>query len=181
MGATTGLVTVAEFERMQDPPGFKLELHHGEVVKVPPPMPSHVDVQDRIAQVLRALASSEWRIRTELPFRPQAEHEVWVADVGLIGAARWHDAGRARVYPLGAPEIVIEVLSPSNTVREMYDREQTCFEGGCREFWVVDPETRQVHVTSPDRPRRTYGSGEQVPIALLGRGTVPVDQIFQDS
>jgi Uma2 family endonuclease len=180
MGTTAGLVTVAEFERMRDPAGFRLELHHGEVVKLPPPKPNHVSVQDRIAEALRAIASAEWRALVELPFRPQAEHEVWVADVGVINAVRWRDAGRANVYPLGAPELVIEVLSPSNTVSEMYDRERTCFNGGCREFWIVDPDTRRIYVTFPDAPKRTYGSGEQVPVALLGDATIAVDQIFQD-
>jgi hypothetical protein len=61
----------------------------------------------------------------------------------------------------------------------MFDRERTCFNGGCREFWIVDPETRQVHVTSPDGPRRTYRSGEQIPIALLSGASLAVDLIFQ--
>jgi Uma2 family endonuclease len=180
MGATTGLVTVAEFERMKDPPGFKLELHHGEVVKVPPPKPKHVATQNRIAKLLAASTAGTWEVMMELPFRPQAEYEVWVADVGVIQAARWRDAERASVYPFGAPEIVIEVLSPSNTASEMYDRERICFDAGCREFWVIDPEACQVHVTSPDGPRRTYRSGEQVPAALLGSVTIPVNSVFQD-
>jgi Uma2 family endonuclease len=171
MGATTGLVTVAEFERMQDPPGFRLELHHGEVVKVPPPKPKHVAVQNRLAQILRTAVPSTWIVMMELPFRPQAEHEVWVADVGVIDAVRWHDAERASAYPVGAPQMVIEVLSASNTVTDMFDREQTCFNGGCHEFWVIDADKRQVHVTSRDGPRRTYSAGEQV-IALLGNATI---------
>jgi Uma2 family endonuclease len=180
MGATTGLVTVAEFERMQDPPGFKLELHHGEVVKVPPPTTNHAEIQDRLLDALRSVATAEWKIRTELAFRPLEEHEVWAADVGVIRRERWQNALEKHEYPLGAPEIVIEVLSPSNTASEMYDRERICFDARCREFWVVDPEARQVHVTTPDGPRRTYRSGEQVPVPLLGSATIVVDQIFED-
>ncbi len=100
MGTTAGLVTVAEYERMQDPPGFRLELRHGEVIEVPPPKPRHVHVQSRIAGALRAAASTAWEVFPELPFRPQAEHEVWVADVGIIDAVRWRYADQANVYPL---------------------------------------------------------------------------------
>ena len=178
MGTTTGLVTVAEYERMQDPPGFRLELHHGEVVKVSFPTTDHAVVQDRIVDALRSIASAEWKIRAELAFRPQQEHEVWSADVGVMRMERWRSAHQQKVHPPGAPKIVIEVLSPSNTVREMYDRERTCFDGGCREFWVVDPDIREVHVTSPDGPRRTYRSGDQAPTVLLGGATIAVDQIF---
>ena len=77
-------------------------------------------------------------------------------------------------------ELIIEVLSPSNTGSEVYDRERTCFDGGCREFWIVDPDTRQVHVTTPKSPRHTYRSGEQIPVTLLGGATITVGLIFQD-
>jgi Uma2 family endonuclease len=181
MGTTAGLVTVAEFERMQDPKdGSRLELHHGEVVTVPPPKSDYAELQDRMLDALRAIARSEWKIRTELAFRPKAEHEVWSADVGVMGVERWENARRQKAYPLGAPELVVEVLSPSNTASEMYDRERTCFDAGCREFWIVDPDTRQIHVTSPDGPSRTYRSGEKIPVALLGGAMIEVDQIFQD-
>jgi len=178
MGTTAGLVTVAEFERMKDPAGFKLELHHGEVVKVPPPTTDHAEIQDRLLDVLRSVASAEWKIRTEFAFRPLEEHEVWAADVGVMRRERWQSALEKHEYPLGAPEIVVEVLSPSNTVREMFDREQTCFEGGCREFWVVDPETRRIYVTSPDSPKRAYGSGDQVRSVVLSGAAIAIDNIF---
>lgn len=37
--STTALVTVGEFRRMEDPPGFRLELHNGEVVRIGVPIP----------------------------------------------------------------------------------------------------------------------------------------------
>ena len=164
---------------MQDPPGFKLELHHGEVVKVPPPKKRHSAVRTRLNRALLSMLGDVCYVQTEFPFKV-GEHDAWVADLGVTAASRWAAVPDDSWFS-GAPEIVIEVLSPSNTASEMYDRERTCFEGGCREFWVVDPDARQVYVTSPDGPRRTCRSGEQVPIALLGRGTVAVNQIFQDS
>jgi Uma2 family endonuclease len=80
----------------------------------------------------------------------------------------------------GAPELIVEVLSPSNTASEMFDRQRTCFEGGCLEFWVVDPETAQIHVTPVNGPTRTYRAGENVPVSLLGAASLSVDQIFND-
>ena len=65
---------------------------------------------------------------------------------------------------------MIEVLSPSNTVEEMLDKERTCLEGGCREFWLVDEKRRQVKVSTPDGVTRTYHEGQETPLnAVRGR------------
>jgi Uma2 family endonuclease len=178
MGTTAGLVTVAEFERMPNPKnGSRLELHHGEVVEVPPAKPDHAEIQDRITDALRAIASADWKIRAEFTFRPKPEHEIWEADVGVMRRDRWEQALGGNQYPLGAPEMVVEVLSPSNTASEMYDRERMCLDAGCREFWVVDPKTWQIRVSTADRVWQTYGAGDQVPVSLFG-GSIALDEIF---
>lgn len=38
-------------------------------------------------------------------------------------------------YLRGAPDLIIEVLSPSNTATEICDKEKLCLENGAREFW----------------------------------------------
>ena len=37
-----------------------------------------------------------------------------------------------------APEICIEILSPSNTMAEMDEKKELYFARGCKEFWVCD-------------------------------------------
>ena len=74
--------------------------------------------------------------------------------------------------------MVIEVLSPSNTVSEMLDREKVCLENGCQEFWLVDIERRQVKVSTPDGRTLTYRAGQEIPLPLLNSGRLAVDAIF---
>lgn len=53
-----------------------------------------------------------------------------------------------------APDLAVEVLSPSNTKDEMARKRQEYFAGGTRLVWEVDPIKRTVRVyTSPTRPR----------------------------
>lgn len=80
----------------------------------------------------------------------------------------------------GTPELVIEVLSPSNTVSEMIDRERTCMQGGCKEFWVVEPDFQLVRVTRLDGRTAPYETGAEIPLDLLGGGTLSVASIFSD-
>lgn len=54
--------------------------------------------------------------------------------------------------PLGGPDLVVEVLSPSNTKREMALKREEYFRGGVRLVWEIDPRQRTVRVyTALDR------------------------------
>jgi Uma2 family endonuclease len=46
----------------------------------------------------------------------------------------------------GAPDLVIEILSPSNTAIEMHRKLNLYLDAGVREYWVIDPEEKLVEV-----------------------------------
>ncbi len=81
-------------------------------------------------------------------------------------------------YFHGAPDLVIEVLSPSNTKAEMRDKATLCLANGCLEFWVLDEMKRQVAVSTPNGVTITYRSGQVIPLRLFGDASLAVDQIF---
>ncbi len=60
-------------------------------------------------------------------------------------------------YFRGVPEIVIEVLSPSNTASEMTAREEICLRRGGQEFWLVDPVRESVRVVRADGEAAVHG------------------------
>ena len=114
-----------------------------------------------------------------MAFRPLPEHELWVADVACLSAERLKQAD-PEAYIAGAPDLVIEILSPSNTATEIYDKEKLCLENGALEFWVVDPDRRQVKVSTPDGLTHTWRSGQEIPLPAFGRdAVVKVDDIFR--
>ena len=45
---------------------------------------------------------------------------------------------------VGAPDFVIEILSPSNTKHELRDKYELYEESGVGEYWIVDPQRRSV-------------------------------------
>ena len=49
------------------------------------------------------------------------------------------------IYPV-APDLAVEVLSPSNTIKEMDNKRAEYFASGCSLFWIVDPDDRTVTV-----------------------------------
>src|SRR4051794_31288499 len=178
MAVSTHLLTVAEFRQLPEDGGpVYHELRHGEVVPVTRPKFKHHLIQSRLRDRLKALAPQGAFVEYEVAFRALPEHELRVADVAFIAAERV-----AGIDPddnlHGAPDLVIEVLSPSNTAAEIYDKEKLCLENGAREFWVVDPDRRQVKVSTADGHTITYPSGQQIPVPLFGTAHVAVNDIF---
>lgn len=175
-GTPTKLMTFAEFEQLPDPPeGFRYELRHGELFTVAPPKIDHSRVQWRIRRLLERAAGAAGIVDKEIGFRLLSEHEYRIADVAFVSRARWDSA---EDYLAGAPEIVVEILSPSNTVAEMLDREKVCLENGCQEFWPVDPGLKLVRISTPDGHAITYHSGQEIPLPLLNGARLAVDAIF---
>jgi Uma2 family endonuclease len=170
---TAKLMTFAEFERIPNPPGHRYQLHHGELVKVPFPEFRHVRAQWQLRRLLEKAAGNAGVVHTEMPYRPLPEHECWGADIVYLAKARWDSVDR---YLMGAPDLVIEVLSPSNTAAEMLDKRNLCLENGSHEFWVVDVDHRQVEVSTPDGHTITYKRGQEIPLFFGGR--IAVDAIF---
>lgn len=79
------------------------------------------------------------------------------------------------------PDLAIEVLSPSNTAREMTLKRRHYFEAGVRLVWIVDPKRRTVAVyTGPDRPARRDASATLDGGDVLPDFALPLANLFAD-
>jgi Uma2 family endonuclease len=176
LATTTGLLTVEQFRKLPETGPFYYELRHGEAVPVPRPKLKHILIQERLHELLKQ-GVPEMFIAVEFPFRALPEHELRVADVAIVSRDRIEQADREDNLR-GAPDLVVEVLSPSNTVAEINDKEKLCLENGSKEFWIVDPDLRQVKVSTPDGITTTFRSGHEISLRTFGTGALKVDEIF---
>jgi Uma2 family endonuclease len=87
--------------------------------------------------------------------------------------ARWDNIDPKGLL-VGAPELV----SPSKTVAEIFDKRTLCLENGSGEFWTVDIEHRQVEVSTPDGRGTTYKSGQYIALFFAEGAQLAVDSIF---
>jgi Uma2 family endonuclease len=46
----------------------------------------------------------------------------------------------------GPPDLAIEIVSPSNSHKELFMKFNYYLEAGVREYWVVDPEEKRIQV-----------------------------------
>jgi Uma2 family endonuclease len=86
--------------------------------------------------------------------------------VAYLTNARWNSIDR---WLAGSPDLVVEVLSPSNTATEILDKKETCLQTGAIEFWLVDLDHSLVEISTTDGHTRTYKPGQEIPLFFGGR------------
>src|SRR3954451_23852032 len=148
-GVLTVLTTYEEFARLPDPAaGYRYELHNGEVVLVPPPKPRHKMAQLKILKLLRFLEDFGYEISEEFPYKPAPQLQFWYADVAVYPKDIARQMAGWDEYECYSPQLVVEVLSPSNSRQEVNPQRVASMSNGTREFWVFDLENHVVTVTT---------------------------------
>ncbi len=83
------------------------------------------------------------------------EHDpdtVRIPDCSFIRAERVErEAPERGIWP-GAPDLAVEVLSPSNRFTAMIEKVEDYLSAGVRLVWVIDPEARVAFSYAPNRP-----------------------------
>lgn len=67
------------------------------------------------------------------------------AQPDLLFIAR-ENAGIVKNWVFGAPDLVVEVLSPSSIRRDRYDKLEQYARFGVKEYWIVDPANRSLEI-----------------------------------
>jgi len=142
-------ITVEQFAALPESETELCELHDGEVVYVSAPKKRHTQAQRCVAKALAPVADASGILEPEMPFRLSG-FDIRRADVGFATWERWN-AVPEDGWLDGAPDFMVEVLSPSDSKRELMEREARCLANGCREFWTMYPEERRIRVATLDR------------------------------
>ena len=104
----------------------------GNIIMSPPPRSRHAEYQTEIAVLLRNQLRGGLSI-AECPI--QTSEGVKAADVAWVSNERRASKPNDPVY-LIAPEICVEVESPSNQEAELMERGRLFFEKSAEEFWL---------------------------------------------
>lgn len=108
---------------------------HGKVIMNPPAEFSHGGRQADFVSLIREHAPASGKVTVECPI--STSEGVKVADVAWVSAKRLLKIGGRKTLS-GAPEICVEVLSPSNTRGEIEEKRRLYFEAGAKEVWICD-------------------------------------------
>jgi Uma2 family endonuclease len=177
MAALPDLITVKRFRQLPEDGEFACELHHGELARMTRPKAAYWDLQLRLTDLLRAELRG-FGIGMEFPFRALPEFDLRAADVAAITRERY-----AAIDPEdnlhGAPDLVIEVQSPSNTPRKLQELASLCLANGAVEFWIVDRALKSITVVQRDGSRETYGVDATISLAAFAGAGLAVKAVFE--
>lgn len=82
----------------------------------------------------------------------------------------------------GAPDLAIEIVSPSNSLSEMLIKFNYYLEAGVREYWIIDPIEKKVQVHVYENGHfisSVYREKSAVPVAVLQGLTINLEEIWQ--
>jgi len=165
MKAAHPRVSFADLERWPED-GRQYELYDGEVYVVPSPLPLHQIVSARLYDALRDYSRQHGGIVLYAPLDiVLTEYDVVQPDLLLFTRDR---AGliNPRKVTRHAPDLAIEILSPSTAGNDRGRKMQLLARHGVREYWLVDPVAVTVEVY--------WLSGNQFALASTAAGDQPV-------
>ncbi len=150
--------------------GKRYEIIEGELYEMPAPSWDHSTVvMNLIALLLPIVSTMRGRLRTAPldVFFPGAD-PVQPDILAILPGSRAGGQGRGVEGP---PDLMVEVLSPSNRGHDLLTKRALYARAGVREYWIVDPMARSVEILTLDRDAfHSAGavSGEVVASPLLG-------------
>jgi len=133
---------------LQLPDDKRYELVEGELYLVPAPNLYHQRISREIVAVLYP------HVRKydlgEVFFAPcdVVFSDISVVQPDLIFVSRERLAILAEANVQGAPDLVVEILSPSTGHRDLGIKRNLYAKYGVREYWIVDPDRKTVEVLS---------------------------------
>jgi Uma2 family endonuclease len=180
------LMTAEELEALG--PDFIGELVDGVLVPMSPTAGSHGSIGMRLAILLGPFVLEHglgelFDSSTGFLLRRNPDL-VRSPDVAFVQASRLAGGVPLRGYLPLAPDLAVEIISPSNTAAEMTRKLADYFGHGTRAVWLVDPNEREVTVYPAGAIPRLLGEGDTLdggdvlpgfstPVAALFAGLAP--------
>jgi Uma2 family endonuclease len=144
------------------------ELVDGEVVEMTPAGGVHGRVSARLARYLTEhveargggeVVAGDVGFVLGLPADPE---RVRAPDVAFVSSGRLPEGRLPQGFVAGAPDLVIEVLSPSDDPVEVQRKVRDYLEAGSALVWVIAPRAATATVYRPDGSARLVREGESL-------------------
>ena len=148
-----------------------IQLIDGKVIIGMPPIPKHQRIVGKILFLLMTIANKKGGEALTSPIEVYLdEHNVFEPDVLYLKPDSACEVGEKRLT--GAPDLVVEVLSPSTAKYDRQQKYQSYEQHGVSEYWIVDPvhETVEVWVLGDEKFQRqgAYAAADTFKSAVLG-------------
>ncbi|HEY1759932.1 MAG TPA: Uma2 family endonuclease [Bryobacteraceae bacterium] len=178
--ATKTLLTADDLARMPDDDSVQIELDEGELITMPPAGEEHGHVEADLLVLMSNFVRKHKLGRVyggDTGFRLN-DRTVFAPDVAFVRKARV-DAIRSKSFANGAPDLAVEVFSPSDGPRQTTSKVKRYLDLGTHTVWVVYPKNQKVEVFEASGAKRTLHGNDLLEAPdLLPGFSVKVADLF---
>jgi Uma2 family endonuclease len=178
--------TYEDYKSLPEAMDRRYELMDGELCMVPAPTTIHQDISQNIefllVQHVRATRCGRvLHTPVDVVLGEGARRDVVQPDVVFVASARG-----AIVTPVeiaGAPDLVVEIISPASEDRDRGYKRTLYERSGVREYWIVNPADASIDVyhlslTGFEAPVR-YRLGDHLVSAVVSNFRLPIIEAFR--
>ncbi len=164
------------------PDDIRYELHDGELIVVPAPNMAHQGISTTLLRLIDTLVylrklGKVFHAPRDVVF---SDTEVVQPDLIFVSNERSHILTENNIR--GAPELIIEILSPSTAGRDRTFKRTLYERHGVKEYWMVDPSARNITILllgeSGYELAGIYGEGQTLTSTTLSGFSLDLDDIF---
>jgi Uma2 family endonuclease len=167
---------------MTAPDDKRYQLLDGEMIVAPSLVARHQRISRTIFLALQQVVVSQGL--GEVFYAPfdvvLSDYDVVQPDVLFVSSARSAIITEANIQ--GAPDLVVEILSPATTQYDRGYKRALYGRSGVQEYWLVDPDAEAVEVLIGGEqgllPYATYRRGDTLTSPLLAGLALDLEQIF---
>ena len=179
-GIDDSVLTYEDYRKTPDDQRY--ELLDGALVVLPTPNTAHQKALFRIARlvedfVLERGLGGVFIAPTDVVL---SDTNVVQPDVIFVSKERMSVVGDANIQ--GAPDLVIEIVSPNNPERDLVRKRDIYARNGVGEYWIVDPEARSIRVMTLEGSTYSiigeYGAGDKLTSPTLKGLGLEVEGVF---
>lgn len=180
MATVKPLLSYADLVALPDD-GKRYELLEGELAVSPAPARRHQRTVLALGRLLARAEDAGWGEAYIAPFDVVFDQQnVAEPDAFFVRRERLHIVGEQNVQ--GAPDLVVEVLSPGSQARDLRVKLQLYARFGVPYYWIVDPEAKTVRRYELGEDGYRTGpllqAGQALGCPLFPGVTSDVDQLF---
>jgi Uma2 family endonuclease len=176
--------TYADYKGWETKEGERYELIYGEAFAMSAPDARHqailMELSSQFHNYLRGKTCKVYPAPYDVRLfysEDESDDTVVQPDISIVCDEKKRGTEGCR----GAPDLVVEILSPSNTAIEMERKLSLYRQAKVQEYWVIDPENRGVsvyHFTDSPFLFNTYGSADVVPVSIFPGLNIRLEQVF---
>jgi Uma2 family endonuclease len=155
------LLTIEEFERLPEEDGYRVELDGGRLVREPVPAPLHGRLGLKLGVRIDAFVERHdlgVTFDTAGFVLRRDPDTVRGPDVSFVSKSRLPATGYAGGFWRMAPDLAVEIMSPSNRLADMLHKAAEYIDAGSRLVWLIDARRRRATVVRPGMDPVTLGA-----------------------